>query len=356
MLRPMLSSASGCSVRMHCRQFTAGPLPARTASLLRPTLFRRNVLGSTLLQDHDQPPPHHQQKLHVPPQFQQHSRSMADYRRPPRRAAPTRVREEERDEERTTQSSLERQQQDGMQAEQPRQASASKHDTGMAALQDTGCRNYMINIYTTMGGCIGVSAVASTLPILGVLPMMPPFYMGLASMIPMMCAAAARRRPPPPARHCPRASLLRALLRYLMYRTDENTNPVLRTGVLALFAGAPEAFLPRPACTARPAWSFHLPWCSFLLPPFLPPSPPSSTNAPPCATGMQGLTLAPAILTFTAVNPLIVPTAFGLTCLVSLSSVLGPGGVTVFNSSATDPPGSHQMYGGATVGALMAPR
>lgn len=253
MLRPMLSSASGCSVRMHCRQFTAGPLPARTASLLRPTLFRRNVLGSTLLQDHDQPPPHHQQKLHVPPQFQQHSRSMADYRRPPRRAAPTRVREEERDEERTTQSSLERQQQDGMQAEQPRQASASKHDTGMAALQDTGCRNYMINIYTTMGGCIGVSAVASTLPILGVLPMMPPFYMGLASMIPMM---------------------------YLMYRTDENTNPVLRTGVLALFAG------------------------------------------------MQGLTLAPAILTFTAVNPLIVPTAFGLTCL---------------------------MYGGATVGALMAP-
>lgn len=68
---------------------------------------------------------------------------------------------------------------------------------------------------------------------------------------------------------------------YLQYYTDENTNPTKRTALIAGFAG------------------------------------------------MAGMTLAPAILVYSSLDPIIVPTAFALSCLT---------------------------FAGATGGALMAPR
>jgi hypothetical protein len=51
------------------------------------------------------------------------------------------------------------------------------------SLHDAGLKNFMVNVYTTTGGCIGMAAVGSVLPILGVVPMVHPLIPGLGMIV-----------------------------------------------------------------------------------------------------------------------------------------------------------------------------
>ena len=106
----------------------------------------------------------------------------------------------------------------------------------------------------TTGGCIGVAAVGSALPMIGLVPMLSPIIPGVAGIFVYL---------------------------YLKFRTDQYTNPTKRTLLMGTCAG------------------------------------------------LTGMALTPMMLFYSSMSPMIVPAAFGMTCL---------------------------LFGGSTVGALMMPK
>ena len=174
-------------LRVHCRSLFSSSginISGTSTSVLRPTAtarmrslwvqplsHARSMLSSSLQRDDDQPLPPHQ---HACSPYQQQTRMMAEYRRPPRRAAPTRVREEEREAEPARQAGeVQRSDRTGELPDRIHERSqaasrgnahksqscvpeflkmgafllqATDGSTGMTSLQDAGCRNFMINI------------------------------------------------------------------------------------------------------------------------------------------------------------------------------------------------------------------
>lgn len=63
------------------------------------------------------------------------------------------------------------------------------------SLHDAGLKNFMVNVYTTTGGCIGMSAVGAVLPILGVVPMVHPLIPGLGMLVRGVPVTADHIRP-----------------------------------------------------------------------------------------------------------------------------------------------------------------
>lgn len=180
------------------------------------------------------------------------ARGMASYSG---RGKPTRTREREREDQASTDSQtrnappLARRQQE----ETPYQDD-ERQPRQMDSLSDPGLKKFMVSIYATTGGCIGVAAVGSALPMIGLVPMLSPIIPGVAGIFVYL---------------------------YLKFRTDQYTNPTKRTLLMGTCAG------------------------------------------------LTGMALTPMMLFYSSMSPMIVPAAFGMTCL---------------------------LFGGSTVGALMMPK
>ena len=67
------------------------------------------------------------------------------------------------------------------------------------SLHDAGLKNFMVNIYTTTGGCIGMAAVGSVLPILGVVPMVHPLIPAIPFLVSQNSRSLARQLASQPA-------------------------------------------------------------------------------------------------------------------------------------------------------------
>lgn len=66
---------------------------------------------------------------------------------------------------------------------QSRSSDTAATERQVESLHDAGLKNFMVNVYTTTGGCIGMAAVGSVLPILGVVPMVHPLIPGLGMLV-----------------------------------------------------------------------------------------------------------------------------------------------------------------------------
>ena len=66
---------------------------------------------------------------------------------------------------------------------QSRSSDTAASERQAESLHDAGLKNFMVNVYTTTGGCIGMAAVGSVLPILGVVPMVHPLIPGLGMIV-----------------------------------------------------------------------------------------------------------------------------------------------------------------------------
>ena len=66
---------------------------------------------------------------------------------------------------------------------QSRSSDTAANERQSESLHDAGLKNFMVNVYTTTGGCIGMAAVGSVLPILGVVPMVHPLIPGLGMIV-----------------------------------------------------------------------------------------------------------------------------------------------------------------------------
>lgn len=92
----------------------------------------------------------------------------------------TRVRQEPTEQEEAARYSEMAKRHDESVAGRPSESAAGRPSETAAttrqadSLHDAGLKNFMVNIYTTTGGCIGMAAVGSVLPILGVVPMVHP--------------------------------------------------------------------------------------------------------------------------------------------------------------------------------------
>ena len=73
---------------------------------------------------------------------------------------------------------------------QSRSSDAAATERQVESLHDAGLKNFMVNIYTTTGGCIGMAAVGSVLPILGVVPMVHPLIPSLGMIVRAVFLAA----------------------------------------------------------------------------------------------------------------------------------------------------------------------
>ena len=158
----------------------------------------------------------------------------------------TRVREQTEAEEETRYNTLAQRHDESVSEQQRQQSVAGERQ--MDSLGDAGLKTFMANVYMTTGGCIGMAAVGSALPIIGVVPMLNPWIPCIGMIGTYM---------------------------YLQMRTDERTNPTKRAALLG-------------ACTM-----------------------------------FAGMSLTPALVVYSAMDPTIAPVAFGLTCLIFGGSTAG---------------------------------
>lgn len=125
---------------------------------------------------------------HADPQQQhrntcdQHSAHFASYtgRGKPTRTR-TRVQEQTSTEQESRYSEIARRHDESV--AESRSSDTAAAERQVESLHDAGLKNFMVNVYTTTGGCIGMAAVGSVLPILGVVPMVHPLIPGLGMFV-----------------------------------------------------------------------------------------------------------------------------------------------------------------------------
>ena len=114
----------------------------------------------------------------------------------------TRVQEETPAEQSTRYSEIAKRHDESV-AQSQRHSETAATERQADSLHDAGLKNFMVNVYTTTGGCIGMAAVGSVLPILGVVPMVHPLIPGLGMIVRARAAGVRRilsvtRRAAPP--------------------------------------------------------------------------------------------------------------------------------------------------------------
>ena len=217
----------------------------------------------------------------------------------------TRVQEETPAEQSTRYSEIAKRHDESV-AQSQRHSETAATERQADSLHDAGLKNFMVNVYTTTGGCIGMAAVGSVLPILGVVPMVHPLIPGLGMIV---RARPCRWCSPHPQCHPARRTAV---------SQRANTQARLRPHISGLWCVCVCAF------NARQGMYFYLMWYTDSS-----TNPTKRTALIGAFAGMTGMTLAPAILVYSSIDPIIVPTAFALSCLT---------------------------FAGATGGALMAPK
>lgn len=126
---------------------------------------------------------------HADPQQQhtntcdQHSAHYASYtgRGKPTRTRTRGVEEQTSTEQESRYSEIARRHDESVAQSQSTDTAAAERQ--VESLHDAGLKNFMVNVYTTTGGCIGMAAVGSVLPILGVVPMVHPLIPGLGMFV-----------------------------------------------------------------------------------------------------------------------------------------------------------------------------